>query len=168
MIFDTHAHYDDSRFDEDREAVLTSLSFHNVARVVNVAADMDSVRTTLALAEQYSFIYAAIGVHPDDVAGLTDADMETLRTLSKHEKAVAIGECGLDYYERETPRETQMYWFRRQLALAKELDLPVVVHSRDAAEDTYLTVCDGCHAKGCLRGEVRFPQGDQCLRRAYG
>lgn len=140
MIFDTHAHYDDSRFDEDREAVLTSLSFHNVARVVNVAADMDSVRTTLALAEQYSFIYAAIGVHPDDVAGLTDADMETLRALSKHEKAVAIGECGLDYYERETPRETQMYWFRQQLALAKELDLPVVVHSRDAAEDTYLTV----------------------------
>ena len=131
MIFDTHAHYDDSRFDEDREAVLTSLSFHNVARVVNVAADMDSVRTTIALAEQYPFIYAAVGVHPDDVAGLTDADMETLRVLSEHEKVVAIGECGLDYYERETPKETQIRWFRRQLALAKEVDLPMIVHSRD-------------------------------------
>lgn len=142
MIFDTHAHYDDSRFDEDREAVLTSLSFHEVTRVVNVAADMDSVRTTLALAEQYDFIYAAIGVHPDGVAEMTDQDLDTLRTLSVHEKVVAIGECGLDYYERETPKETQIYWFRRQLELAKELDLPVIVHSRDAAEDTFRTVKD--------------------------
>ena len=142
MIFDTHAHYDDSRFDEDREAVLTSLSFHEVTRVVNVAADMDSVRTTLALAEQYDFIYAAIGVHPDGVAEMTDQDLDTLRTLSVHEKVVAIGECGLDYYERETPKETQIFWFQRQLALAKELDLPVIVHSRDAAEDTFRTVKD--------------------------
>ena len=140
MIFDTHAHYDDSRFDEDREAVLTSLSFHKVARVVNVAADMDSVRTTLALSAQYDFIYAAIGVHPDGVADLSDADMEILRRLSANEKVVAIGECGLDYYERETPKETQIYWFERQLALAKELDMPVIVHSRDAAEDTYQSV----------------------------
>ena len=140
MIFDTHAHYDDSRFDEDREAVLTSLSCHNVSRVVNVAADMDSVRTTLALADKYDFIYAAIGVHPDGIAEMTEADIETLRALSAHEKVVAVGECGLDYYGREIPRETQIHWFSRQLALAKECDLPVIVHSRDAAEDTYETV----------------------------
>ena len=140
MIFDTHAHYDDSRFDEDREAVLTSLSCHNVSRVVNVAADMDSVRTTLALAEKYDFIYAAIGVHPDGIAEMTEADIETLRALSAHEKVVAVGECGLDYYGREIPRETQIHWFARQLTLAKECGLPVVVHSRDAAEDTYETV----------------------------
>lgn len=140
MIFDTHAHYDDSRFDGDREAVLTSLSFHKVTRVVNIAADMESVRTTLELADDYGFIYAAIGVHPDGVAELTEEDLNKLKALSAHPKVVAIGECGLDYYGREIPKETQIFWFERQLLLAKELDLPVIVHSREAAEDTLETV----------------------------
>jgi len=138
MIFDTHAHYDDRQFDDDREAVLASLADAGVTRLVNVAADLKSVETTLRLAEKYDFIYAAVGVHPDGVPELTEADMELLRDRAlSHKKAMAIGEIGLDYHWDDVPPELQRKWFRRQLQLAKELELPVIVHSRDAAKDTY-------------------------------
>ena len=138
MIFDTHAHYDDHRFDEDREEVLSSLSSHGIKRVCNIAADMDSCVSTLALAHQYVFIFAALGVHPDGIKTLTEADMERLKDLLSDEKAVAVGEIGLDYYYDDgLPRPLQKKWFVRQLALAKEVQKPVVIHSRDAAQDTY-------------------------------
>ncbi len=155
MIFDTHTHYDDQRYDSDREAVLASLAVNGVGRIVNVAADMDSVRTTLALAGAYPFVYAAIGVHPDGVAELTEADLSALRAhvlsgraavceppaedlvAAGERKIVAIGEIGLDYYGRELSPDIQKEWFSRQLALAAELELPVIVHSREAARDTY-------------------------------
>lgn len=137
MIFDTHAHYDDQKYDEDREAILASLSVNGIGRVANVAADMASVDTTLALSEKYPFIYAVLGVHPDGVENLTEADMEKLKALSAHEKVIAIGEIGLDYYGRELPKEVQMKWFARQAELSNEVDLPIVVHSRDAAKDTF-------------------------------
>ena len=138
MIFDTHAHYDDRQFDEDREAVLSSLPGAGIGRVLNAAADMRSVETSLLLAEQYDFIYAAVGVHPEGVQGLTEADLDVLRDrATTHKKVVAIGEIGLDYYWDTVPRDLQKEWFRLQLRLSNELDLPVIVHSRDAAKDTY-------------------------------
>lgn len=104
---------------------------------MNVAADMRSVKTTLALSEKYDFIYAALGVHPDSVPDLTESDMETIARHAQHPKVKAIGEIGLDYHWDDVPREVQKKWFIRQLALADELKLPVIVHSRDAAQDTY-------------------------------
>lgn len=135
-IFDTHAHYDDEAFDGDREGLLQSLPREGIARVVNVAASLDSCRTTRALAEKYAFVYCALGVHPEGAAGLTEEGLEWLRQQCFYEKCVAVGEIGLDYYWDEPDRETQREWFARQLNLAREVKKPVVVHSRDAAKDT--------------------------------
>ena len=135
-IFDTHAHYDSSAFNPDREAVLAALPEAGVALVVDPGCDLPSSRAALALAEQFPHVYAAVGIHPEDCAGYTDADLETLRALCRHEKAVAIGEIGLDYYWAENPpREFQQQVFRRQLELALELDMPVIIHDREAHGD---------------------------------
>lgn len=135
-IFDTHAHYDDEAFDGDREQLIESLGVHGIGAVVNVGASMASCRTTLALTEKYPFFYGALGVHPNETARLTEEDMEWIKRESGREKIVAIGEIGLDYYWDEPEREIQKRWFVRQLALAKETGLPVIIHSRDAARDT--------------------------------
>lgn len=135
-IFDTHAHYDDDAFDDDRENILTSLSAHGISHVVNVGASIDSTKASVALAEKYPFLYAAAGVHPNETGDLTDADIRWLKEISAHEKVVAIGEIGLDYYWDDPDREIQKHWFSAQMALAKETGLPVVIHSRDAAKDT--------------------------------
>ena len=135
-IFDTHAHYDSSAFNPDREAVIAALPEAGVALVVDPGCDLPSSRAALALAEQFPHVYAAVGIHPEDCAGYTDADLETLRALCRHEKAVAIGEIGLDYYWAENPpREFQQQVFRRQLELALELDMPVIIHDREAHGD---------------------------------
>lgn len=135
-IFDTHAHYDSSAFNPDREAVLAALPEEGVALVVDPGCDLPSSRAALALAEQFPHVYAAVGIHPEDCAGYTDADLETLRALCRHEKVVAIGEIGLDYYWAENPpREFQQQVFRRQLELALELDMPVIIHDREAHGD---------------------------------
>ncbi len=139
MIFDSHAHYDDHKFDEDREVLLSGFSRHGIGAVVNVCADPDSLLTTPALSDAYGFIYAAVGIHPSDIGGLDEAMLDRIRQLSAREKTVAIGEIGLDYYwEKDAKvREVQRYWFQRQLSLAKETGLPVIIHSRDAAKDTF-------------------------------
>ncbi len=136
MIFETHAHYDDAAFDEDREELLAGLRARGIGTVVNVGADISSTRTTLELAERYPFIYAAVGVHPGSTAELNEEWMAWLKEMAARPKTVAIGEIGLDYYWDGPDRETQKHWFRRQLDLAREVSLPVVVHSRDAAKDT--------------------------------
>lgn len=136
MIFDTHAHYDDEAFDTDRESLLNSMREGGIDRIVNIGADMETSRHTVELTERYDFIYGAVGVHPSDTDGLTDEDMEQLREWSRRDKILAIGEIGLDYHYPEPSRETQKKWFIRQLNLAAEEKLPVVIHSRDAAEDT--------------------------------
>ena len=136
MIFDTHAHYDDEAFDEDREELLASLQEAGIDHVVNVAASMTSCRTTLELIHAYDFMYGALGVHPSETEGLTEADMELIKAHASDEKVVAIGEIGLDYYWSEPDKETQKKWFVRQLALAKEVKLPVIIHSREASKDT--------------------------------
>lgn len=135
-IFDTHAHYDDEAFDEDRDALLAELPENGIARVVNVGASLASCGRTIELMNRYDYIYGAIGVHPSETAELNDEAFEWLRQQCQLEKCVAVGEIGLDYYWNEPDRELQKEWFRRQLNLARELAKPVIIHSRDAAKDT--------------------------------
>lgn len=137
MIFDTHAHYDDKDFDTDRDELLRGMQKQGIGKIVNIGADMPSTEKSIALSEKYDFIYAAIGVHPADVGTMTEEDINRLRELSRHDKVVAVGEIGLDYHCPDTDKETQKKWFRAQLKLAAELKLPVCIHSRDAAQDTF-------------------------------
>lgn len=136
MIFDTHTHYDDEAFDEDREELLTSLFKQGIEAVTNVGASIKTSENTLKLVDQYPNVYGAIGVHPSETAELNEEKLNWLRTQSSHKKIVAIGEIGLDYYWDEPDREIQKTWFIRQLSLAREVNLPVIIHSRDAAKDT--------------------------------
>lgn len=136
MIFDTHAHYDDEAFEEDREELLASMAGAGIGKITNIAADLNSCKTTKELMDRYEFIYGAFGVHPNNVEHLTDADLLWIKELCGHKKCVAVGEIGLDYYYDEPEREVQKIWFGKQLELAKEVSLPVVIHSRDAAKDT--------------------------------
>ena len=148
MIFETHAHYDDEQFDSGREALLASLPDCGIKRVVNVGASIASTRNSVELAEKYDFIYATVGVHPSEIEELNEERLEWLRELTKLKKVVAVGEIGLDYYWDKEPevQERQRYWFKRQMELAKEAKLPIVVHSRDAAADT-LQVMKEAHAE---------------------
>ena len=139
MIFDTHAHYDDEAFDEDREQLLASFKENGIDAVTNVAASLSSCKTTLELARNHDFMYAALGVHPSESAELSDEglkDIETWCTERQDGKVRAIGEIGLDYYWEEPDKEIQKKWFVAQLDLARRLKLPVIIHSRDAAKDT--------------------------------
>lgn len=136
MIFETHAHYDDEQFNEDRQELLESLPDKGIEYVVNIGASIESSKQSIELANQYSYIYAAVGVHPNEVEELNDKKMVWLKEAAKDPKVVAIGEIGLDYYWKEPDRHTQKIWFDRQMLLAKELQLPMVIHSRDAAKDT--------------------------------
>lgn len=135
MFFDSHAHYDDEKFDTDRFELLDSLRKNNVGKVVNVACSMKTSYLVQELAKKYPFIYTTVGVHPEDVPQLTDSDMNRLLELSKLPKVVAIGEIGLDYHYDDVQKEVQQKWFARQLDLAKEAKLPVIIHDRDAHAD---------------------------------
>lgn len=136
MIVETHAHYDDEQFDQDREEILESLSEKGIDYVVNVGASIETTRRTIDLMDKYPFIYGAIGVHPSETAELNEENFNWLKEVSKHPKTVAIGEIGLDYYWKEPEKDIQKVWFDRQMELAKEVKLPVIIHSRDAAKDT--------------------------------
>lgn len=136
MIFETHAHYDDEAFAKDRDALLMSMQANGVETVVNVGASLRGVADTEKLMKKYPFVYGAIGVHPDEVGDLTEEKIEWMRGLLDHPKAVAVGEIGLDYYWDKENHDIQKKWFVRQMDLAKETDLPIIVHSRDAAKDT--------------------------------
>lgn len=136
MIIDTHAHYDDEAFSEDRGQLLESLPGYGIEAVVNIGASIQTTKNTLKLMEQYPFVYGAVGVHPSSTAELNEHLMVWLKEVSAKPKVVAIGEIGLDYYWDEPEREIQKHWFVRQLDLAREVKLPVVIHSRDAAQDT--------------------------------
>ncbi|WP_249313363.1 TatD family hydrolase [Congzhengia minquanensis] len=136
MYFDTHTHLDDEKFDPDRELVIENLKKEGVSLAVNVGADLTSSKNSIALAEQYDFIYAAVGVHPNEVGEMQDEDLETLADMAKHEKVVAIGEIGLDYHYDEPGRDVQKLWFEKQLHLAQALNMPFIVHDRDAHQDT--------------------------------
>ena len=136
MIYDTHAHYDDDAFKEDIDEVMAANDAAGIKRIVNVAASMEGCVSTLEVAEKYEHIYASIGVHPSDTGELTDTDMKLLEQYCSHDKVVAVGEIGLDYYWDEPDRDIQKKWFIRQLDLARKVNLPTIIHSRDAAADT--------------------------------
>lgn len=136
MIIDTHAHYDDKAFDEDRAQLLESMAGEGIGRIVNIGSSLGACKRTIQLMEQYDFVYGALGIHPTDSGELTDSDIEWLKEQCALEKCVAVGEIGLDYYWDEPDRQIQKKWFVRQLELAKEVKLPIVIHSREAAQDT--------------------------------
>ena len=136
MIFDTHAHYDDEAFDTDRDELLTSIKENGICNIVNVGASMDSTKASVELSKKYDFMYTSVGVYPNETGELTENDMYTLRKLSEDKKVVAIGEIGLDYHFLEPDKDIQKKWFRKQLDVAAETGLPVIIHSRDAASDT--------------------------------
>ena len=155
MIFETHAHYDDEKFDADRFELLSHLlRENNIGKVVNVGATLKGCKESIALAEKYDDVYAAIGIHPEEIDEINDDVMEYLRQNASHEKVVAIGEIGLDYYwvKEEEQRKKQRIWFNKQMDLAKELEMPVIIHSRDAAEDTLNTIrlYNNSHVKGIV------------------
>ena len=146
MIFETHAHYDDAKFDTDREMLLAELPQRGISPVINVGSSIATTKTTLSLAQEYPFLYAAVGVHPSDVDDLNEDTYAWLRQQTTLQKTVAVGEIGLDYYWDKEPeiQAKQRYWFVRQLALAQQADLPVIIHSRDAAEDGIFHRCRRC------------------------
>lgn len=158
MLFDTHAHYDDEAFDSDREALLAAMPEKNVGLIVNPGCTVETSRQAVALAEQFAHVYAAVGIHPENCGDFTDSDIDTLRQLAQHEKVVAIGEIGLDYYWAENPpREWQQRVLRAQMALAAELDLPVIIHDREAHADTLAIVKEFPQVRGvfhCYSGSA--------------
>lgn len=137
MFIDSHTHLDDPRFDQDRENVIESLREDGIDMVINIGADKESSLSTLELARKYDNIYAVAGVHPHSASELEEDGLDWLIEIAKEEKVVAIGEIGLDFYYDNSPRDIQRKWFKAQLQLAKELGLPVVIHTRDAAKETY-------------------------------
>lgn len=136
MIFESHAHYEDKRFDEDRKELLDRFREKGIAKVVNVGSGIETSKQSIALAKEYDFVYASVGVHPENAMELEKENFDVLKTLLQEEKVVAVGEIGLDYYWDEPEREIQKKWFEKQIELAKEVQKPMIVHSRDAAQDT--------------------------------
>ena len=140
MIFESHAHYDDEAFDEDRSELLDALPAQGIGRVINVCAEVEGWDRTVDLMERYPYIYGAVGVHPDDVGALDEEKIRRMHQICQMEKTVAVGEIGLDYYWDKENHEKQIYWFERQLEVAREEKLPFIIHSRDAAKDTLDTM----------------------------
>ncbi|MCT4613146.1 MAG: TatD family hydrolase [Clostridia bacterium] len=159
-IFESHVHYDDERFDKDRDELLEKLN-EEIDVVVNIGADIESSKRSILLSKMYDYIYAAIGVHPHDVKNLKDEDLLKLEEMAKEKKVIAIGEIGLDYYYDNSPRELQKDWFKKQLALAKKLKMPVSIHSRDASKDTF----DIIKASGVREGVIHcFSEGKEMAK----
>ena len=170
MLFDTHAHYDDERFDEDRDTLLASMPENNVGLILNPGCDVESSRKAVSYANKYPFVYAAVGIHPDEVGSLNEETFAQMKELFKEGKVVAVGEIGLDYYweKEERARARQQVVFARQMELARELKLPVIVHDRDAHADCmeitrrYPDVIGVYH---CYAGHVEMAR--ELLERGY-
>ena len=159
MLFDTHAHVNDEAFDRDREEMLASLERKGVGLVMKAGSSLEASRESVELAEKYPFIYAAVGSHPDAADEVNDAVLEEYRKLCKLEKVKAIGEIGLDYHYEDIPRDIQQKAFRMQMALAQELDMPVIVHEREAHEDGMAIVKEFSNVKGvfhCYSGSAEM------------
>ena len=150
MYFDTHAHVDDARFDEDRAAMLENCREKGVSLIMNIGAHLASSRAAVALSEQYENIYATVGFHPCDTYDLTEENYAEIEELARHDKVKAIGEIGLDYHYEDTDKEKQYVAFRRQMVLAEKLGLPVVIHSREATQDTLAILQEFPNVKGVV------------------
>ncbi|NSW89742.1 MAG: TatD family hydrolase [Firmicutes bacterium] len=161
MLFDTHAHYDDERFDKDRYEVIEKVHQEGVSYIINASSDVKSVRVSVELAQKYPYVYAAIGIHPHNAEEVCSNIIPSLYEWAACDKVVAIGEIGLDYYYDFTPREVQIRCFAEQISVAKELSLPIIVHNRDSHEDI-LRIIKGENAKEvggvfhCFSGSVEM------------
>ena len=151
MIFDTHAHYDDAQFDSDREELLSAMPDLGVTTIVNVSSTLESCEKCVELAGKYPYVYAAVGVHPDEVGALNEETFAEMEALLDNDRVVAVGEIGLDYYWDNESHELQKKWFVRQLELARQHHLPIIIHSREAAADTMEIM--KAHAQG-LEGVI--------------
>lgn len=162
MIVDSHCHLDDEQFDEDREAVIKDCFAQGLAGMINIGADMASSARSIALAEQYEAIFAAVGVHPHDAVTVKEGDLEQLAQWTTHKKVVLLGEIGLDYYYDHSPRDIQKKVFLEQLAIAEELDIPVTIHDRDAHGDVMAILKQTkSHLRGiihCFSGSLEMAQ----------
>ncbi len=165
MLFDTHAHYDDKRFDEDRDEILSSMPKNGVGLILNPGCDIETSKKAIEYAEKYSHVYAAVGIHPEYIEEIElDSTIKELKTLALSSKRIkAIGEIGLDYYWVKQPelRAKQAELLRRQLALAKEFDMPVIIHDREAHADTLKIVEEFPEVKGvfhCYSGSTEMAQ----------
>ena len=169
LLFDTHAHYDDEAFDADRDALLAAMPRSGVGLILNPGCELESSRRAVELAEKYPHVYAAVGWHPENCAPYTEASLDVLRQWAQTPKVVAIGEIGLDYYwEQNPPREWQQKVLRDQLALARELGLPVIVHDRDAHADSLAIVQEFPTVRGvfhCFSGSVEMAR--ELLKRGW-
>ena len=164
MIFDTHAHYDDEQFDADREELLNSMAEQGVGTIVNVSASYPSCEQVTEMVQKYPFMYAAVGVHPDHVGELNEETFVRMKKLFANDKVIAVGEIGLDYYWDNESHDLQKAWFIRQLELARELDLPVLIHSREAAADTMDIMKE--HAEG-MSGVIHCYSYSKEMAREY-
>lgn len=165
MLIDSHAHLDDERFDRDRDELIKSLGKNGISTVINIGADLPSSIKSVKLSEQYDNIYAAVGVHPHSASEMDEGTIEVLKAFSSREKVVAIGEIGLDYYYDNSPRDVQRIWFRRQMKLAKEVNLPIVVHSREANQETFDMI--KAESDGKLTGVIHCYSGSVELMKEY-
>ena len=170
IIFDTHAHYDDDSFDEDREAVLSQIKENGVVGILNCASSYESIDKTYNLTIENDFIYGALGIHPENADEFNDdVEKKIIKLINKNKKIIAIGEIGLDYYWEENPsKEIQKEVFRRQMKLAETLNLPVVIHDRDAHGDTLEIIKEFPNVKGivhCFSGSVEFAV--ECIKLGY-
>ena len=170
IIFDTHAHYDDDSFYEDREAVLSQIKENGVVGILNCASSYESIDKTYNLTIENDFIYGALGIHPENADEFNDdVEKEIIELVNKNKKIIAIGEIGLDYYWEENPsKEVQKEVFRRQMKLAETLNLPVIIHDRDAHGDTLEIMKEFPNVKGivhCFSGSVEFAV--ECIKLGY-
>lgn len=169
MLIDTHAHYDDAAFDADRAELLHALQKQNIGAVIDPAVTLETSREILRLTEEYSFLYAAVGIHPENCHGFRPEDIDTLRALAQHPNCVALGEIGLDYHwEENPPKELQKECFSAQLRLAEELSLPVIVHDRDAHADCLAVIAEFPRVQGvfhCYSGSAEMAK--ELLRRGW-
>lgn len=165
MLIDSHVHLDDQRFDKDRDLLIKNLRNNGIEMVINIGADLQTSIASVSLAEKYDNIYAAVGVHPHSAKEVDNSTIEILKTFAKRDKVVAIGEIGLDFYYDNSPRDIQRKWFKEQLALAKEVDLPVVIHTRDAAQETF-DILKEAH-DGSLRGVLHCYSGSPEMALEY-
>lgn len=168
QFFDSHAHLDEACFDADRAEIFRELPEKGVVNILNIGCDLPASERSIKLAEEYDFVYAAVGSHPDDADHVDENRIEVYRELAKHEKVRAIGEIGLDYHYEDVPREVQKKAFRMQMALARELKLPVVVHEREAHEDGLAIVKEYPEVTGvfhCFSGSTELAK--ELLKRGY-
>lgn len=163
MLFDSHAHLDDSRFNKDREDIIKRARANGIKYILNAGADLTTSIAGVNLAGKHDMIYASVGVHPHDVKDMDEDTIEVLKALSNNKKVVAIGEIGLDFYRDNSPRDQQRKWFRRQIELAKEVKLPMIIHDRDANQETFDTLNEydagefGC-LMHCYSGSLELAQ----------